>query len=230
MFSSKAIGRLVGGAVLVQTALAPVINFQLVRPATARDFLSGGAASALQVRAGLLLALVAALLAVATALVALPVFRRASERMTFAYLAFAVVGVATAIGEGSAARELLAMSIEYNRSGQSALLETLASVTRSSWVSAHYLNLTMSLATTLLLYAILLRSALVPRWLAAFGIFAAIISMTIGASQLVGMPLPLEPMASIGVANLALILWLLVRGFAPHVRRSSDNSLELATA
>ena len=230
MFSSKTIGRLVGGAVLFQTALAPIINFQLVRPATARDFLSGGAASALQVRAGLLLALVAALLAVATALVALPVFRRASERMTFAYLAFAVVGVATAIGEGSAARELLAMSIEYNRTGQSALLETLAGVTRSSWVSAHYLNLTMSLATTLLLYAILLRSALVPRWLAAFGMFAAMISMTIGASQLVGMPLPLGPMASIGVANLALILWLLVRGFAPHVRRSADNSLELATA
>jgi hypothetical protein len=140
---------------------------------------------------------------------------------------FAFAGFATLMADTVALRNLLTLSIEFSRPGAATeLLQSLGTIGRANWISAHYTNLTISHGTVFLFFVILFRFALVPRLLAALGLAASALSTTTVASTLLARPIPFSrgimPMA---VMTLVLIVWLLVHGLAdrPAARRQSDD-------
>src|SRR5687768_5105329 len=132
MRSAKGVGRVIGLILLVQSLLAPVVYFRLLRPGTAPGFLTHAADSALQIRMGVLLLFVLGGLTLAVAIAALPVFRAHSERMALAYVALSVVGLSTLAIESMAIRSILSLSQEYAKANAAnELLQTLGGMARS---------------------------------------------------------------------------------------------------
>lgn len=227
MDSARNAGRVIALAWTVQVALSPLVYFRWMRPATSTAFLENAAANADMVRFGMLLTFVLGAMTIVSSLAAYPVVRRHSERLALAYVGLAFLGFATLMADTVALRNLLTLSIEFSTPGApTALLQSLATIGRANWISAHYTNLTIAHATVFFFFLILFRFALVPRVLAGFGLAASALSTLTVASRLVGSPIPFNrgimPMA---VVSLAMILWLFFRGLAdnsPSPRSSGD--------
>ena len=83
---------------------------------------------------------------------------------------------------------------------------------RSTWIGAHHTNLMVAHVTIFVLFVILFRFTLVPRALAALGMAASLLSTTAVTMPLLGYRLVFLLILPLGLTNLALILWLIVRG------------------
>jgi hypothetical protein len=215
--SAKTVGRILGVLFLVQSTLGAVANFALLGPAMSAPpgFLTNAAAHSVQVTVAALLLLAAGALSVGAAITAFPVFRRHSNAMALWYLALAVVGFSGLAVEGIALRSMLALSQEYAASGavDAGQFQALGAVVRSLRNSAHYTNLFVSGVTLVVFYSVLMRFALVPRVLSAFGL-ATVASLIAGALiPLFGYPTVMLMFMPMGLSHLALALWLVVRGF-----------------
>lgn len=227
MDSARNAGRTIALALLVQVLLAPAVYFRWMRPATSSDFLANAAASADSVRLGMLVTFVLGAMTIVASLTAFPIIRKHSERLALAYVGMGLIGFATLMADTVSLRNLLALSIEFAKPGaQTDILQTMATVGRANWISAHYTNLTVAHGTVFLFFVILFRFALVPRVLAALGLAASALSTTTVASMLLGYPIPFSrgvmPMA---IMTLVLIAWLLFRGLAdkPARQRPSEG-------
>ena len=214
MDSAKNAGRAIGLALLVQVVLSPPVYFRWMRPATSVDFLANAAASAGTIRVGMLLTFVLGAMTIVAALAAFPIIKKHSERFALAYLGMSLVSFAVLMADTVGLRNLLALSMEFAKPGAPAeLLQTLATLGRANWISAHYTGLTISHGTVFFFFVVLFRFALVPRALAGLGLVASALSTATVASMLLGYPIPFSrgimPMA---IMSLVLILWLLFRG------------------
>ena len=233
MDSAKNAGRAIGLALLVQVVLSPFVYFRWMRPATSSDFLGNAAASAEMVRLGMILTFALGAMTIAASLAAFPIIRKHSERFALAYVGLSLIGFATLMADTVALRNLLALSMEFVKPGApTELLQTLATVGRANWISAHYTNLTVAHGTVFLFFVILYRFTLVPRLLAAPGLIASALSTATVASVLVGYPIPFSrgvmPMA---LVTLVLIAWLLFRGLAERpARHPTSGNVALANA
>jgi hypothetical protein len=214
--SAKGVGRTIGALMLVQIVTAPVVNFALLRSVTRPPgFLASAAASALEVRLAALLLVVAGVLTVAVAAVALPIFRRHSERMAFGLLALGAVNLSTVVAESVGLLTMVSLSQEYARAGApDDLFRAAAVIVRSARNWAHFVNLLVAGGGVLVLYGILYRFALVPRVLAAFGLAAGLLQIAGVTMPLLGYPMVFAMLAPLGLSHLILMLWLLAKGLA----------------
>jgi len=233
MKTPKEVGRVMGLALLVQVLLAPPVYFVWMRPVTAASFLANAAGSASQIRAALLLAFALGAMTLTIAIAALPIFRRHSERLAFAYLALSTVSLATLAMETLATRNLLLLSEEYAKAGAPReLLQMLGGMARTTWLSVHCTNLVVAHSTVFVLNLILLRFALVPRALAGFGVAASLLSTSAVAMPLLGYGFSFRLIMPTALSALALIIWLLAKGLSEgkHPPRPEADRMELARA
>jgi hypothetical protein len=151
MRSAKNVGRIIGLALLIQLLLALPVYFVWMRPVTGTSFLENAAGSALQIRFALLVTFVLGAMTFTAAIMAMPVFRRYSERLALAFLALSIVGLATLAMESMSMRNMLSLSLEYAKAGAANdLLQTLGGLARSTAVGAHHTNLMVVHGTVLL--------------------------------------------------------------------------------
>ena len=229
MQSAKRAGRAVGLALLIPMLLSPPLYAVWLEPLSDPGFLTTLSDRAMQIRLALLLLLAFGSMTLTVAILALPVFRRYSERMALTFLAMSLLVLVTIVMESLAIRDMLALSLDHARSGTpTELMETLAGLARSRRISAHFTNLVCAHATMLLLHLILYRFMLVPRTLAAAGIATAVVSTAAVTMPLLGYGLVFLLIAPMGLTSLALGVWLLVRGFAEadHSRRGDGSPHE----
>jgi hypothetical protein len=78
---------------------------------------------------------------------------------------------------------------------------------------AHYTNLVISGLTLAIFYVALFRFALIPRALAAFGLLAVALQIVTISRPFFGAPVVFFLLAPLGLANLSVALWLLVKDF-----------------
>jgi hypothetical protein len=216
MKTEKSVGRIIGILFLAQVLLAPPVytEWGMLASVTAPDFLANAAGKAMQIRVGVYLTLVLSALTLAAALIALPVFRKYSERMAFLFLALSVVGLATQVIEGVVTRDLLSMSLMYAQANApKEFLEPLGALTRSTWTSAHFINLMLGHLKVFVFFVIMFRFALVPRVLGGIGMAATLLSTTAATMPLFGYPFSYSLIAPTGLTQLVLTLWLIVKGF-----------------
>lgn len=215
----KRIGRMVGALLLAQALIAipAYTEVGMMSSIISPDFLNQAAGNATEIRTALVLTLLLSGVSLAVALVALPLFRRASERMFWLYFALATVGVATAAIESVVVREMLAMSINHSRPGLAGFYDALAPAVRSEWSAAHFFNLASGHVKAFLFFLILHRFRFVPRLLAGLGLLATLISTTGATAALLGIPFSYYMIAPAGLVQLATTLWLIWRGFSEPV-------------
>ena len=211
------IGRITGLLLLAQAVMAiPVFTeIGMMSSVISPDFLTLAAGNAQEIRIALVLTFLLSGLTLAVALIVLPAFRPASERLFWLYFALAAVGLATAAVESVVVREMLTMSINYRLPGRAGLYDALAPVARSEWSAAHFFNLASGHLKAWVFFVILYRCRFIPRLLAGFGVIATVLSMASATAALMGIQFSYFTVAPAGVVQLAMTLWLIWRGFAP---------------
>lgn len=227
MSIEKTTGRTIGVLLLAQGVGSIIVNLVLLAPVISPPgFLVNAAANPLNVSFAVLVGLVAGALSVAIAITALPLFRRYSEAMALWVLALGIVGLSLTVVENSAVMSLLSFSQAYAAAGQAdaATFEAMRVVVASSRNWAHYTHLIVGGATYLVFYAVLYRFALVPRALAAVGLLAVALQITAVSMPILGFKIVMLMIMPMGLAHLALALWLAVRGF--NVRLQPGDNLD----
>lgn len=217
MTTPKRIGRLIGVLLLVQMTGGFTLNFVLLQPVFTAPggYLVNAAPNSLQISLAALIGLVTGLISVGIAVAALPVFRRHSESMAYAFLALAVADFALAAVEHTTVLSLLSLSQAYTSASaaDAAQFEALRGVVASARNWAHFVHLIVAGCAIFVLYGVLYRFVLVPRALATFGMLAALSQIAAVTMPLFGHAVIFLMIYPLGLAHLLLALWLLAKGF-----------------
>lgn len=215
MTSAKRVGRTIGIMLLLQLA-GFIIPFVLLRPLTVADYFTNAGNYSFQIKTAVLLLFANGALTIGISVRAWSVFRRYGEQMALWLIVLSIIMFVLQAVDNVHIMSMLSLSQQYAESGggTNELYATLAAVVRTSRRWAHYPELFAIDFWIMMFGAILLRSALVPRWLAAFGLLTA-------AIHFFAVPVPgfLEygisttfavPMA---FGLLANAVWLTAKGF-----------------
>jgi hypothetical protein len=229
MISAKAAGRIIGACTLGQMVGAALVNFVVLDSVfSPPGFLVNAAGHPLQMGLSVVLGLAAALLSVAIAIAAFPVIRQRSHAMALWLLALATAAFALSAVENSHVMSLLSLSEAYAKANDAdrAIFQALRGVVASSRNWAHYLGLIVAGCTLFVLYGALLRFKLVPRILAALGLGAVVLQIIAVSMPLFGHDVVFPMLAPLGLTQLALALWLLVKGLP---ERDGDARLDVSS-
>jgi hypothetical protein len=215
MTNASNAGRIAGALMIAQGVGGYVTNFALLRPVLAPPgSLVNAAPHALEVGMSALLGILAGAIGLAIAITVLPVFRQFSERMALAFVAMGAVALSLAAVENGSLMSLLSLSKAYVASGADpATFEGLRGVVAASRNWAHFTHIAIGGATLLVFYIALYRFRLVPRVLAAIGLVACALQITSVTRPFFGGEVVFFLLAPLGLANLSVALWLLIKGF-----------------
>lgn len=217
MRPAKSVGRITGALLFVQLAAGLTVPYMLLqRVSKSPDFLESAAANSSLVRLCVLLLFAGGAVTIGVAVAAMPVFSRYGRALSLWLLALAVINCSLQAVENAGYLSMLSLSQEYARAGagEAGLFQALGALVYSTWRWVHFSHLLAVVCWIFVLFCLLWRSALVPRALAAFGMLTTLMQITgitlpafmgYQSVMLMGMPL--------GLAYLALILWLLFKGF-----------------
>lgn len=212
-------GRLFGGALLLTFAVGIYINFGL------HDVLHGGDgvlanAGAMPMRIGAvgLVTLLTGVVSIAAASMLSHATREAQPWLGRTYLALVSLGLVMSLAEFAtlaAYRELA----EAQRAGAGGM-DAATAVLRGLRDGIHFPDKLMGGAAVALMFVLLLRSRLLPAWLAWLGLAAALVQMVGVAHGVLGRAVPMQALLPMAVTYLTTSLWLLVRGFPGQTRLS----------
>lgn len=188
-----------------------------------------------QVLAGVVLELVNATAVIGIAVLLFPVLKRFSEALALGYVALRVIEVAIAVAAVVSPLALIALSRTYATAApaDAAALPLLGVgfLTVRAYLVGQLLGIFFSLAA-LILYYLLYRTRLVPRFLSVWGLIAVaavfswnvleLLGMHVSAGMVFGLPIILN--------EIVLGIWLIVKGFNPSAAVDDAAAAELARA
>jgi predicted neutral ceramidase superfamily lipid hydrolase len=187
-------------------------------------FLVNASSHPQQIAVAVFLAIVIEATWVAIAILAFPILAERSLTWALALFAVSIVCLVIGVVENSGVMSMLSLSQAYSAAGptERTQLEAVRVIVSSARNWPHYLGRIFDGLAALTFYVALFRSAIVPRAITGLGILA-VASMVTGLSvAFFGHAVIFPLLAPLGLTQLALALWLIVKGF--HARVDRDNS------
>ncbi len=208
--------RWLAALLVTQLFVGPIANFALVGKTFdgAGGFLVNAAPNAHSIGLAALLSIGLAVVSAAIAIVLWPVVRPRSERLALWLVILGAAGIALAGIENAQLMSLVSLSQAYVAAAppDEALYQALRGVVGSYRNWAHVIQLLAMGGLLFATFGVLYRLRLVPRLLAGFGMLAALSQMISVAKPLFGGWVIFPMLVPLGLANLALIAWLLWKG------------------
>jgi hypothetical protein len=102
--------------------------------------------------------------------------------------------------------------------------QALAVAVGSARKWAHYIHLIVEGGAIVLMYSVLYRFALIARSLAAFGLFAAVLLPFAVTLSVFGHAFVFAMLVPLGLSQLALVAWLLLKGFNADAGSGNDSA------
>jgi hypothetical protein len=203
---------------LVATSLiAPVIGTPLAGTATGTPLdLATVSSHRNQLIFGALLEVAAAIAVMLIPAMLFSILKRYQEGIALGYFGFRILEAGTLIFGAVSALLLVTLGQEYAHAGGAAVSEyqTLGAILLGARGWAFPLNPLVFGLGALLLYALLYHANLIPRWLSAWGLLGAVLVFVVGVVGMFG-NLWLALAIPIGVQEMVMALWLIVKGFNP---------------
>jgi len=209
-------GLIVGTLLIVQMAGSAIVNFRLEAPLFGEPgFLVNAAAYGPQIGLSALVGIAVGALFSGIAITVFPIVRAHSLTMAMWLLVFGAVVLAVAVVEQASVMSMVTISEAYTKSPAAARdqFQALRVVVAAARNWPHFLARVMDGVAGFLFYMTLVRFALVPRTLAAPGLLTSVMQITGVAMPLFGHDVVFPLLAPMGLVQLALALWLLVKGF-----------------
>jgi len=219
MTTARNAGRTVAAMLLVQMLVSPVVNFALLLPIfKPPGFLEQAPAHATTISIAAMLGMSTGVLSVAIAIAAWPVLRRQSEAMALWLFAVGIASLVANVVEQSHLLSMLSLAKTYAAANgvDADLFRRIAAQAAAARYTAHLVGLIGGGALALVLYVASFRFALVPRWLAGFGIVAALLEIASVSLPFFGAAIVFPLLAPLGLAHLAFVVRLFARGFTEH--------------
>ena len=221
------------GALFISATILNVLGNNLFNSILeAPDYLARISASENQVILGSILVLLSAFACVGIAVGLYPVLRKRSEALALGSVGLRGIETVLYIVGVVAVLSLLPLSKEYGTAAAPDAFVLRASGTLLLAVDrwAGQLSVIAFAPGALMYYWIMYRSRLVPRWLSAWGLLGAALSLAVALLGVFGRIVPFSTVfilmqLPIGVQEYVLALWLIVRGFS----RSAITSLSANT-
>lgn len=182
----------------------------------ASDYLSSVSSNANQMILGVLLLLGAAVSVVLIPAALFPVLKRYGESIALGYLGVRTLEAVTMVIDGISLLVLVSIGQQYVKAG--AILAPTFQASATIWLALH--NWMFSLDPVvfsvdgLLLYYLLYRFRLVPRWLSLWGVVGILLVAALGVLQLFSSG-PIYLALPIAVQEMAMAVWFIVKGFNP---------------
>ena len=220
MKTDTGIARTAGLLFVVATAAA-VAGDMLVRPIRDDDdYLVTFATHETRVIVGMVSELVLAAAVIGIAAVLFPVLKRSSEGLAVGYVGARIIEGAIIILGGISSLLLLTLSREFSEAAaaEASTFEPSGALLLEAreWTDALGTALVFGVSA-LILYGLLYRSEVVPRWLSVWGLVGAVLILVAGMRGLYGhSPTSTVSVAltlPIGVQEMVLAGWLIIRGF-----------------
>jgi hypothetical protein len=203
------------GILFVIATVAALLSTALTSALDAQNYLTRVAAQGDQVIAAALLLIAGGISAVLIAALLFPVLKRSGEGIALGYLGVRILEAVTLFVDVVALLLLVTLGRDSVHAGVHAAADVtmLGALLQAAHHWAFPLNPVVSGLGALLLYSLLYRSRLVPRWLSVWGLAAAALVFAFGLLRMYGggslvLALP------IGVQEMVLAGWLIAKGFS----------------
>jgi hypothetical protein len=209
-------GHIIGVLIIIQMVGGVMVNFVLEAPLfDAPGFLVNAAPHSRQIGLAVVLGLIIEALWVGISITAFPVFYQRTRTMALWFVVLAVVVLAVAVLENAGVMSMVSLSQAYAKASAAERehIETVRVVVASARNWPHFMGRIFDGVTIFVLYAVLYRFALIPRVLAGFGLIAVMLQVTAVAMPLFGHDVVFPMLAPLGLSQLILAVWLLIKGF-----------------
>jgi hypothetical protein len=224
MDSERHAGRIVGTLFLAQMAGSALMNFRLEAPLFGEPgFLLNAAPHAQQIGGSALLGLALGALFAAAAITVFPIIQPRSQALALWVFALGVVSLALAALEHASVMSMVSLSRAYASAdaGNRGQFQTLRVVVASARNWVHYLARLLDGTTLFVFYLAVFRLTLVPRPLSALCLVGALLQITGIAVVFFGHDVVFPLLAPMGLAQLAMCVWLLTKGFPRQAEAAS---------
>ena len=209
-------GRIVGGLLLLLIIGGILTNFVLTASLFGEPgFLVAAAGNAPKIALSALVGVAMGLVSIGVASLLYPVFRQRSQTLGLFYFALVVAGFALTVVENISVMSLLSLSQAYAEAGgaQPELYDGLKIVVKSARNWTHYISMIVSGCTLFVFYFAMFRFRLIPRLLSVFGLLAVCSQLYAVTTPLFGIDVDFRFIAPLGICEIILSIWLMVRGF-----------------
>jgi hypothetical protein len=222
--ASRATARAVGALFILASATA-IIGGTLLLPLEEPDVLQAVADAEGQVVTGALLELVLVLSVMAIAALLVPVLAAVDEGLAHAYLGVRILEGVLLLAAAASALVVVGASRDPAAAGGQATSEAMLAIRRGTYDLG---SLAMFGVSAVILNALLLRGRLVPVWISVWGLLGGGLILAGGLIVLYGTDpsdVTISLMAApIGLNEMVLAIWLIVRGFdVPTVAPSGER-------
>jgi hypothetical protein len=209
----------VTGILFIVASAAAIVGGGLLLPIGKDDYLTKVADAEGQVVSGALIELVLVLAVIAIAVMLFPVLRRHDEGLALSYVGARTIEGVLLLAASLSALFVLSLSKDYGARGAAGtdpVGESLLSVRDWTYLIG---SLVIFGVGALILYSLLYRTMLVPRWLSWWGLIGAALVLARGLVEMYGVEFSglVQGLlaAPIGINEMVLAVWLIVKGFDP---------------
>jgi len=212
MWSSRLIAALFLAGFLLYGTGSILVNSVVDGP----DFLSGVTSLQTTLALGAFLMIATTAVDIGKAVIFFPVLERHGKRTAVAYLATMIFEMAL-MTVGVLALLMIIPLAEQAAAGEldAGTAQALGSLAVDANETAYQIGQLSLAFGAFFLAALLFRTGLVPRWLAALGLIGYATHMAGSAAEIFGVPIGLVLLIPGAIFELALPAWLLTKGFSP---------------
>ncbi len=214
------------GVLYIIGTVAGVLSVVVTGPVLgASDYLAKVAANQNQLTTGGLLVLLMGLPLAMVPVMLFPIFREINEILAVGYVVFrgaleTVIYIASVITW----QFLLIVGREYAAAGapDASYFQVLGSVLKEGHDSITPILVIVFSLGALMLYYLLYRSKLIPRWISGWGVIAILLHLATGFLIMFGLQTAFSPVnmamnLPIGLQEMVMAVWLIAKGFNPSV-------------
>tara|TARA_R110002051_G_scaffold324635_1_gene422818 strand:- start:11424 stop:12113 length:690 start_codon:yes stop_codon:yes gene_type:complete len=215
MKSSKAIGRGIGLLFLLIFVIGILVYQYFQGPILfSDDFLTTAAPNANKLIISVLLGCVSGLFSILISALLFPVLKKQSATLAVLYVAFSILDFVAISIDNTSVVAMLELSKEYvtNVEVNKSVLESMAPIYSQKHWWTHYLSLLTSCFSVFVLYVAFFKTKLLPRIISGFGIVAVLLMFIELLASILGEGISMNMLLPIGLVQLVLPLWLLVKG------------------
>ncbi len=208
-------GKTAGILLLISFILGVVIYQILQGPLLfADDFLTTTSENKNRIITSTVLGLLNGVITIAIAVLVLPVFKQYNFSLSFLYLSFTIVNFAMIAIDNVSALSILELSLSHSKyeADNDGALGIIGELLYQKHWWTHYMSLLSSSFYLFTFYLLFYQSKLIPKIISLFGLIAVSMMFIEIMSSIFGQSIGMILMLPLGIAQLSLVGWLLIKG------------------
>jgi len=231
MDTTRKIAVITGVLFILATLTGPLLATPLTPDTTGADYLARFSAQPNQAAAGILFWIISAFTGAGIAIAMYPVLKERNTGLALASVIFRTIEAAFYLVIKVSLLSLLTLGQQFRTAGAAdrTLLQAIGNLLVSVNDHAALVAVFAFCVGAFMYYYLLFQSGLIPRWLSGFGIVAIILMMTacvlaLFSGNRITSYIPLA--APIGIQEIVLGVWLIVKGFNPSASAARSGKRE----